>query len=96
MTLGQLFSNHVTHENHSDFFKSEIGQWHPVAFFAQKIIPAETWYKIYNQELLAIIKAFKTWCHYLEDYKYKVFIFTDYNNLCQFMDIKNLSSCQVY
>ncbi len=51
--------------------------------------------KTYNQELLAIIEVFKTWHHYLEGYKYKVFIFTDYNNLRQFIDTKSLSSRQV-
>ncbi len=39
----QHFSGHVTHEDpNSDFPKSEIGQWHPVAFFSQKMISAET------------------------------------------------------
>ncbi len=53
----------------------------------------ETWYKTHNQEFLAIIEVFKTWCHYLESYKYEVFVLPDYNNLCQFMDMKNLSFC---
>ena len=35
-----------------------------MAFFSQKIILAESRYKIYNGELLAIIEAFKTWKHY--------------------------------
>ena len=59
------------------------------------MILIETWYKTYNTELLAIIKAFKIWRHYLERYKYKVFILTNYNNFRQFMNIKNLSSSQV-
>lgn len=59
------------------------------------MIPTETQYKTYNQELLAIIEAFKTWRHYLQDCKYKVLVFTNYNNLYRFMDTKNLSFCQV-
>ncbi len=59
------------------------------------MISAETQYKTHKQELLAIIEAFKTWLYYLEGCKYKVFVFTDHNNLYQFMDIKNLSSLQV-
>ena len=59
------------------------------------MISAETWYKTHNQELLAIVKAFKIWRHYLEKCKYKVFILTNYNNLHQFMDTTSLSSCQV-
>ena len=37
-----------------------LGQWHPVTFFLQKMILAETRYKTHNGELLAIVKAFKT------------------------------------
>ena len=59
------------------------------------MIPAETWYETYNGELLAIVKAFKTWRHYLEGCKHEVFVLTDYNNLCCFIDTKSLSSRQV-
>ncbi len=75
--------------------KSEIGQWHLITFFSWKIIPAETRYKNHDQELLAIVKAFKIWRHYLEGYKYEVFVLTDHNNLWQFMDTRSLSSRQV-
>ncbi len=97
MTLDQHFSSHVTHEDpNSEFPKSEIGQWYLVAFFSQKMISAKTWYKTYDQELLAIVEAFKTWRHYLEGCKYEIFVLIDHNNLRQFMDMKSLSSCQVY
>lgn len=46
------------------------------------MIFAKFQYKTYDQKLLAIIKAFKTWRHSLKGYKYEVFVFTDYNNLC--------------
>ena len=72
------------------------GQWHPVAYFLHKMIPAKTWYKTHDGEFLPIVEAFKTWRHYLKGCKHKVFILIDHNNLCQFMDIKNLSSCQVH
>ena len=52
----------------------------------------ETWYKTHDGELLIIIKIFMTLQHYLEDYKHEIFILTDYNNLCQFIDTKILSS----
>ncbi len=94
MTSDQHSSGHVTHEDPNSP-KSEIGQWHPIAFFFQKMIPAETRYKTYNQELLAIVEAFKTWRHYLEGRKYKVLVLTDHNNLRQFMDTKSVSSHQV-
>ena len=75
--------------------KTDLGQWHLVAFFLKKIIPAKTWYEIQNGELLAIVKAFKTWRYYLEGCKHKVLVFTDYNNLRWFMDTKSLSFRQV-
>lgn len=59
------------------------------------MIPIETWYKTHDKELLAIIKAFKIWRYYQEDYKYEVLILTDYNNLQKFIDTKNLSFYQV-
>ena len=75
--------------------KTDLGQWHPVAFFLRKIILVKIWYEIYNGELLTIVKAFKIWCHYLESCKHEVFVLTNHNNLCRFMDTKSLSSQQV-
>ena len=66
-----------------------------MAFFSQKIIFAETCYETHNSKLLAIVKAFKTWRYYFKSCKYKVLVLTDHNNLCQFMNTKNLSSKQV-
>ncbi len=63
ITSDQLSSDHATHKDPNSS-KSKIGQWHPVAFFSRKIIPAETRYETHNQELLAIVEAFKTWRHY--------------------------------
>ncbi len=44
----------------SQLTSDDSGQWHPVTFFSRKMIPAETWYKTHNNELLAIVEAFKT------------------------------------
>ena len=74
----------------------ENGQWHLVAFFSRKMIPAKIWYKTHNQELLAIVEAFKTWRHYIEDCKFEVFMLTDHNNVYRFIDTKSLSSRQVW
>ena len=59
------------------------------------MIPAETRYETHDQELLAIVEAFKTWRHYLEGCKFEVLVLTDQNNLRRFMDTKSLSSKQV-
>ena len=45
---------------------------------------------------MAIVKAFKTWRYYLKSCKYEFLVLTDHNNLRCFMDIKTLSSRQVY
>lgn len=50
---------------------------------------------MYNQELLAIIEAFKIWRYYLKDCKYQVLMLTDHNKLRQFIDIKSVSSSQI-
>ena len=55
------------------------------------MIPVMTEY----DKLLVIVKAFKTWGHYFESYKHKILILTNYNNLFQFMNTKNLSFKQV-
>ena len=39
---------------------NNLGQWHQIAYYLQKMIPAKTCYETYNDELLAIVKAFKT------------------------------------
>ena len=71
------------------------GQWQPMTYYSQKMILAKTRYKTYDDELLAIVEAFKTWQYYLEDCKYQMLVFTNYNNLCCFMEMKSLSFCQV-
>ena len=38
---------------------------HPVAFHSRKLNSAETNYEIHDQELLAIMEAFKEWKRYL-------------------------------
>ena len=72
------------------------GQWHPLAYYSQKMIPAKTWYKTHNGQLLAIVEAFKTWQHYLEGCKHEVLVLTNHNNLCRFIKTKSLSFYQVW
>ena len=44
----------------SQLILGNSGQWHMVAFFSRKMIPAETRYKTHDSELLAIVEVFKT------------------------------------
>ena len=71
---------------------TDLSYWHLVAFFLTKMIPAKTQYKTHNSKLLAIVEVFKTWYHNIECCKHEVFVFMNYNNLCQFMNMKSLSS----
>ena len=75
--------------------KIDLSQWHPVAFFAKKMISAETRYETYDGKLLVIVETFKIWRHYLKGCKHEILVLTDHNNLRCFMDMKSLSSRQV-
>ena len=79
----------------SQLTSDDSGQWHPVAFFFRKMIPAETKYETHDGKLLAIVEAFKTWRHYLEGSQHEVLVLIDHNNLCQFIDTRCLSSRQI-
>ena len=46
----------------------DLGRWHPVVFFLQKKILAEIKYKTHDNELLAIVEAFKIWRYYLKGF----------------------------
>jgi transposase InsO family protein len=70
------------------------GNWHPVAFWSRKLTSAEAGYPTYDQELLAIVFAFKHWRHYLEASATPVEVLTDHNNLQGFMGVKELSGRQ--
>ena len=70
------------------------GQWRPVAFWSRKLIPAETRYETHDQELLAIVAAFKKWRHYLEGSTHTVEVLTDHNNLVAFQTLKSLNGRQ--
>ena len=93
--LSQLNLDFNTLPNDLNSNKSDFSQWHLVASFSRKMIPAESQYKTHDIELLAIVEVFKTWHHYLEGYKYKVLVLTTHNNLQQFIDIKSLSFYQI-
>ena len=56
------------------------------------MILAETKYETHNDELLAIVEAFKTWKLYIEGFQFEVLMLINHNNFWQFMDKKSLSS----
>ena len=73
----------------------DLRQWHLVAHYLYKMIPAKTWYKTHNGGLLAIVEAFKTWQHYLKSCKHKILVLTNHNNLWCFINTESLSFFQV-
>lgn len=42
------------------------GNWVPITFYSQKMVPMEINYRIYNQKLLTIMESFRHWWHYLK------------------------------
>src|SRR5438270_474798 len=68
--------------------------WHPVVFWSRKMTPAERNYDTHDQELLAIVKPFKQWRHYLEGSRHPIMVLVDYANLRYFITTKELSRCQ--
>ena len=75
----------------SDFVTA--GVLRSIAFFSKKISPVECNYIIYDKELLAIVKSFKTWRPELAsvDLKRPVKVYTDHKNLEHFMTTKQLN-----
>lgn len=70
------------------------GRWHPVAFYSRQFKGPELNYGTLDQEMLAIVEAFKHWRHYLEGSKYPVEVLTDHHNLQTFMKQPRLNGRQ--
>ena len=70
------------------------GDWHPCSYLSQSFSSTERNYDIYNRELLAIIRALKTWCHYLHGSPFPVQVFTDHKNLTFFCSPQRLNRRQ--
>ena len=52
-------SNYTIDEVLSQLTLENLGRWHLVAFFSQKIIPSKTRYETHKDEILAIVEDFK-------------------------------------
>ena len=53
-------------------------------------------YKIYDKEILVIIRGLENWKHLLEGVKFKFEIWTDHKNLEYFMKVQKLNRRQDY
>lgn len=59
--------------------------WHPVAYYSRKMLPAEPNYETHDAVLLAIVDGFKTWRYYLEGAAHTILVLTDHKNLKKFI-----------
>ena len=91
----------VVETDASDFVSTAVlsqyddeGTLHPVAFFSKKHSPAECNYEIYDQELMAIVRAFEEWPAELQSVENPISVLTDHN-LEYFTTTKLLNCRQV-
>jgi hypothetical protein len=76
--------------------KLEDDLWHPIAFRSQSMVKAEQNYEIYDKEMLAIVRALKDWCHYLEGLLQSFDIISDHWNLEYWRTAQNLTRRQAW
>ena len=72
-------SNYITRGILSQYNKD--GVLYLIAYFLKWLNPAKYNYKIYNKELLAIIKCFKQWWPKLKGTRFLIKVFSNYKNL---------------
>jgi RNase H-like domain found in reverse transcriptase len=60
------------------------GNRHPVAFLSKTFSETERKYKIYNRELLGIIRALKQWRHYIQELGHTTIVYSNHKNLMYF------------
>jgi len=65
-----------------------------VTYYSQTLTAPELNYDTHDKELLAIFKAFRNWCHYLEGSASPIDVITDHKNLEYFSTSKVLSCWQ--
>jgi hypothetical protein len=71
--------------------QDEEGKWRPVAFMSKSLNDAERNYEIYDKELLAVMKGFYEWAHYLKGNNKITEVLTDHQNLTYFQKPQNLN-----
>jgi hypothetical protein len=74
--------------------QDEEGKWRPVAFMSKSLNDAERNYEIYDKEMLAVMKGFYEWAHYLKGNDEITEVLTDHQNLTYFRKPQNLNRRQ--
>jgi hypothetical protein len=62
----------------------EAGIWRPVTFYSKTLNETERNYKIYDKEMLAVMRGFYEWAHYLKGSDQITEVLTDHHNLIYF------------
>jgi len=65
--------------------------WRPVAYLSKSLNEIERNYKIYDKEILAIIRGLENWRHLLKGTQFKFEVWTDYKNLEYFIKAQKLN-----
>jgi len=71
--------------------QEQNGKWKHIAFLSRIMQLAEQNYKIYDKELLAIVKAITKWRQYLLNTTEKFEVWTDHENLKYFWEPHKLN-----
>jgi len=74
--------------------KDDNRHLHPCSYLSRTLSPTEQRYKIYDQELLALVQALEDWRVLLEGARHPITAFTDHDNLRYFRTGQNLNPRQ--
>ena len=70
------------------------GDWHPCGYISHSFDSAQRNYKIYDRELLSIVRGLETWRHYLHGSPFPTIILSDHKNLTYFRTAQKLNRRQ--
>jgi hypothetical protein len=70
------------------------GARHPVAFLSKTFTPTERCYKIYDRELMGIVKSLEEWRHYVQGSPFTTTVLSDHRNLTYFRKPQRLNDRQ--
>lgn len=74
--------------------QEQDGRWHPCAYLSSSMTEAERNYDVHDRELLAIMKTFGAWRHYLAGSPHKIDVWSDHRNLEYFRTARKLNRRQ--
>src|SRR6202023_3302121 len=70
------------------------GDWHPCGYISHSFSSTERNYKIYDQELLGIVRVLEEWHHYLQGSAFPTIILSDHKTLTFFHTAQKLNRRQ--